>query len=144
MVEGQISTGDVIFLESVSDDTAALGQERYVHAEGFVDTRVGIAGKAYATRRGNAFRECLFEVTAQLKYGAQKELEDHSRKFLTAIYESMREIKEQLDLLEYLLQGAEPDGHRAHHFRSLQAKLEKQVPRHAVRDGRVAPLQRVA
>ena len=141
MAEEQLSTGDVIYLEGVSDDTAALGREQFIHAEGFVDNSVGTAGKGYDAQRGNTFRECLFEVTAQFKYGAQKELEDHSRKFLTAIYESMREIQEQLDLLENLLDTPPEtiDTRRLQRFGRLQTKLEKQVrtprspwrPRHA-------------
>ena len=126
MAEEQLSTGDVIYLEGVSGDAAAVGLEEFVHAEGFVDTSVGTAGKAYDAQRGNTFRECLFEVTTQLKYGAQKELEDHTRKYLTAIYDSMREIQEQIDVLENLLQS-ESDGRRAQRLHKLQGELEKQV-----------------
>jgi hypothetical protein len=49
------------------------------------------------------FRECLFEVTNQLQYGAQHELSEFRKKYLACIYSSKEEIESQLVIVTELL-----------------------------------------
>jgi hypothetical protein len=106
-----LSTGDVIFLAVVPDVAGAGGTESesepadasYLHAEGYADCRLGTADKYDSAQRAYCFRECLFEVTNQLQYGAQQELLEYKKKFLAAIYKWMKDIDTQLAVVSRLL-----------------------------------------
>ena len=100
-----LCTGDVISL-AVQDASQRKGQSErtatYIHSEGFADQRVGTveAPEGDAAIRELNFRECLFEVTNQLQYGAQKEQMEHRGKYLTLVYNTISAIKKQLKVLE--------------------------------------------
>jgi len=119
----QLCTGDVISL-AVQDASQRKGQSErtatYIHSEGFADQRVGTveAPEGDAAIRELNFRECLFEVTNQLQYGAQKEQMEHRGKYLSLIYSTISAIKKQQNVLEsrFLEHDLKLDKKRAEKF----------------------------
>jgi hypothetical protein len=98
----KLSTGDIIYLGVVGEDLNAEFNS-YVHAEGFSDTRIGTADAYDGPMRAYNFRECLFEVTNQLQYGAQKELTEHKNNYLSCIYSSIKEARTQCKVMAALI-----------------------------------------
>jgi hypothetical protein len=104
MAAQRLSTGDVIYLAVVPDCVEEAEETvSFLHSDGYADFRLGTADEYGGAQRAYNFRECLFEVTNQLQYGAQQELLECKKKFLGAIYSSIREIKSQIVVVDRLL-----------------------------------------